>query len=363
MNKALLVLLALAIFAGSAFALDIVMDAQRDDFYNTLTGPEDGFIYLGPEAWAPNWTAPDDAEDMSAHVWFAWDTTFFYTYIEVTDEWITVNNATTYLNDALELKIDPDPYMCDETTTGVAAFRLHALSEDDAEVPEAVENVDSGEAGEWSWETVDGEDYARAEISTDTRYGYNLEQRIPFEVIVSGDRVVDNSIGGIIGLAVNAMDNDSGDRDHVLQWSSDLDDMVWNEPYRHGTVTFLEGNKISMSTENTITGLDTNTIDYQPTVGVETDPIAAPVEFNLSQNYPNPFNPVTKIDFSLPTSSMVTMTVYDILGNEVSTLVNEAKSAGLHTVTFNGSDLNSGIYFYKLQYGAEILTNKMMLVK
>lgn len=338
------------------------MDAERDAFWDTLTGPEDGFIYLDYTSWGTIGIG-DDNEDCSAYVWFAWDTTFFYSYWEITDEWITVNNSTVYENDAVELKIDPDPFLCDETTTGIAACRLSALSADDAEVPEAVQNIDSGEMAEWPWEIVDGEDYARKEVSTDTRYGYNLEMRIPFEVIVNADRFVDNSIGGIMGMAVNVMDNDSGARDSVLRWSSDMNDLVWNEPYRLGTVTFLEGNKVNLSTENAITGVDTSTIDYQPMVGVEIDPITAPIEYTLSKNYPNPFNPVTRIDFSLPTTSMIKLTVYDIMGNEIATLVNEVRSTGVHSVTFDGSDLSSGIYFYKLQNDSEILTNKMMLVK
>ena len=76
-----------------------------------------------------------------------------------------------------------------------------------------------------------------------------------------------------------------------------------------------------------------------------------PSQFQLSQNYPNPFNPLTTIRFTISESDLVTLKVYDILGNEVTTLVNEEKSAGVYEVEFDGNGLTSGIYFYRLQAG------------
>ncbi|MBK8552561.1 MAG: T9SS type A sorting domain-containing protein [Ignavibacteria bacterium] len=78
---------------------------------------------------------------------------------------------------------------------------------------------------------------------------------------------------------------------------------------------------------------------------------SAPGNFSLSQNYPNPFNPVTKLEFRISDYGFVSLKVYDVLGNEVRTLVNEKKSAGSYTITFDGSNLSSGIYFYKLTAG------------
>lgn len=87
-------------------------------------------------------------------------------------------------------------------------------------------------------------------------------------------------------------------------------------------------------------------------------------EFHLRQNYPNPFNPVTTISYTIPASLPVTVKVYDTLGHEVRTLVNERQNFGTHSVSFDASELPSGIYFYKLQAG-DMLTEmkKMMLVK
>ncbi len=85
--------------------------------------------------------------------------------------------------------------------------------------------------------------------------------------------------------------------------------------------------------------------------------------FELKQNYPNPFNPSTTIEYALPAQSKVRLNVYDILGNEVAQLVNEVKSAGVHSVVFDGSALASGLYFYTLDNGSAPLIGKMMLVK
>ncbi len=88
-----------------------------------------------------------------------------------------------------------------------------------------------------------------------------------------------------------------------------------------------------------------------------------PAVFSLKQNFPNPFNPSTKIQFSVPKSSFVTVKVFDVSGKEVSTLVNENVNTGTYEVTFDGAGLNSGVYFYRLYAGNYIETKKMMLVK
>jgi hypothetical protein len=85
--------------------------------------------------------------------------------------------------------------------------------------------------------------------------------------------------------------------------------------------------------------------------------------YYLSQNYPNPFNPVTKISYEIPKSGLVTLKVYDILGKEIATLVNEVKNPGSFVVDFNGSSLSSGIYFYRLESNGFVSTKKMMLIK
>jgi hypothetical protein len=89
-----------------------------------------------------------------------------------------------------------------------------------------------------------------------------------------------------------------------------------------------------------------------------------PDKFSLEQNYPNPFNPSTEIKYALPNSSYVTIKVYNILGREVAALINhEYKEAGYHNVLFDGTNLASGVYFYKIEAGSYISTKKMVLIK
>ncbi|MCB9247329.1 MAG: T9SS type A sorting domain-containing protein [Ignavibacteriales bacterium] len=88
-----------------------------------------------------------------------------------------------------------------------------------------------------------------------------------------------------------------------------------------------------------------------------------PNKFNLAQNYPNPFNPSTTISFALPTASEVQLSVYNILGQQVATLVNEVKNAGTYKVNWDASNLSSGVYIYRLRAGAQVLTNRMILMK
>jgi len=85
--------------------------------------------------------------------------------------------------------------------------------------------------------------------------------------------------------------------------------------------------------------------------------------YSLKQNYPNPFNPITMISWQSPQSGRQTLKVYNILGKEVATLVNEFRSAGNYEVNFDAGNLSSGVYFYKLQAGSFVETKKMILVK
>ena len=98
-------------------------------------------------------------------------------------------------------------------------------------------------------------------------------------------------------------------------------------------------------------------------VGIKTISTEIPREFSLGQNYPNPFNPVTNIQFGLPKNSFVTIKIYDILGREVSVLLNEFKEAGLYEVNFNASKLSSGMYFYRIEAGSFSGIKRMVLLK
>ena len=101
----------------------------------------------------------------------------------------------------------------------------------------------------------------------------------------------------------------------------------------------------------------------QNIVSVNSDGINLPVRFSLNQNYPNPFNPETIISYELPVSETVILKVFDILGKEIKTLVNEKQNSGFHQVSFNASALPSGVYFYQLNTQGFTDTKRMVLIK
>lgn len=100
--------------------------------------------------------------------------------------------------------------------------------------------------------------------------------------------------------------------------------------------------------------------EYSKIVEINID---VPAEFTLEQNYPNPFNPTTSLQYAISRGQLVTLIVYDVLGREIAKLVDEFKPAGKYVIEFDGSNLTSGIYFYRLEAGSFIQVRKMVLAK
>ena len=107
---------------------------------------------------------------------------------------------------------------------------------------------------------------------------------------------------------------------------------------------------------------DMGAFEYERPVGIE-DYISIAKEFVLFQNYPNPFNPSTRIKYSVPQSEIVQIKVYDILGKEIKTLLNENRDGGIYEIEFNASNLPSGVYFYQLSAGNYVEIKKMVIIK
>ena len=147
--------------------------------------------------------------------------------------------------------------------------------------------------------------------------------------------------------------------------------LVNNSILRTANAITPDGRFIVGAGYNGSTGRDEGFIlDTQPATSIENEnSFSMPQNFALEQNYPNPFNPSTKIAFVIPNGerNLVTLKVYDVLGNEVATLVNEYREAGRHSVTFDASSaaggLASGMYLYRLQLGNYSETKKMILMK
>jgi hypothetical protein len=120
--------------------------------------------------------------------------------------------------------------------------------------------------------------------------------------------------------------------------------------YGSNNGTMLANMQLAQQKYNIITAVKPNTNNI-------------PANYSLNQNYPNPFNPSTKISYQLPKSGYVTLKVFNALGKEVASLVNEEKTAGKYAVDFNAQGLSSGIYFYSIHSGSYFATKKMILLK
>jgi hypothetical protein len=337
-------------FDGTPFFINI--DGNRDAFYNTLTGPNDGYLQLKYYASNDN-GAPYNNADLSAQAWASWDDTWFYWYTEVRDDIIAGDGGASYQSDGLEWKIDPQ-----------------ATSSGSPPVTPQITILDSGDVG-----VVNGWDDINTFADSNKMYarrimtgGYAIEVALKWDAMVSGTETVPVAVDSVFGLAFNVHDNDTTlvphTRDGSVQWSAHLSDQVWNNNEYLGTVKFLADNKLQFIPTNNITG-ETNEVPYD---GSDYTPVSVgnpsmPLVYSLKQNYPNPFNPTTTISYTIPLGSQVHLKVYDILGREVVELVNKEQKPGEYKVSFDASNYASGVYFYRIEAGSYIKTLKMMLIK
>ncbi|MBX3006801.1 MAG: T9SS type A sorting domain-containing protein [Melioribacteraceae bacterium] len=159
------------------------------------------------------------------------------------------------------------------------------------------------------------------------------------------DQTVDIGLSKTSGLGINGAGIIAS-----AQFNSDLDQAI---TFSLVDVVAIDqnGNSIQLDVQQTEITVDVPNLN------------SLPVEYTLYQNFPNPFNPTTLISYSIPVAGNVSLKVYDLLGNEVSDLVNEYKNAGNYEIRFNGSQLSSGVYFYKLCSGNFSNTKKFILMK
>ncbi|MGE5846866.1 MAG: sugar-binding protein [Ignavibacteria bacterium] len=329
----------------------IVVDGQKDDFYNTLTGPDDGYLQITSCAWNDNGRPTDDA-DLSTKVWAAWDADWFYLYQEVMDD--NISNGTTtnvWEVDNMELKFDAIPTPSDTVTNTIWDTRLTApgMTPGDS----LTTNISDPNNKQFSRHLVTG--------------GYVAELAIRWSAIGSTEKITPE-IDNTFGLAINQHDNDGAARVASVEWASVMLDAVWNTPKYLGTVKFLAGGKLQFIPQSSVTPWRVNTIvPYDGSectrTGVDDGKSLLPKEYGLSQNYPNPFNPSTVINFALPKQAAVELAVYNLLGEKVAQVINQEMNAGYHSVTFDASALPSGIYFYRINAGSFTQTKKLMLLK
>jgi hypothetical protein len=169
----------------------------------------------------------------------------------------------------------------------------------------------------------------------------------------------------LIPLVIGSFASEGYCQDTKVTWSSF--NMGYGEPKSGNTIIkSVVGQNFVGTTQQSntqvISGFLADTLFRSTIVDVKNQE-QLPTSYSLWQNYPNPFNPSTTIHFEIPKESYVTLKVFNMLGQEVLTILDEDKVAGRYEVKLDGSKLTSGVYFYQLKTGANIQTKKMLLIK
>ncbi len=291
---------------------------------------------------APSGLHDGDA-DYSMIAYLAVDQDYLYVAGDVTDDiYSWRERGDPWMNDAINFYIG----LYDANTTGTFTnYKRGATPHYEMRFDEQKVTIDNSDSLLYP-----GSNYYFGQKALTS--GYYFEARIPFIDIATKRNsgyvgLLDNVFHPVEGMQIpidfSCNDADAtGDRELVFCYSPYNGDQSWNNPSLW-LWTWI-GNKMSV---------DPN--------GVEDGIVTA--DYRLDQNYPNPFNPATTITYSLQNPELVSLKVFDVLGREVATLVNQYQSVGNHAVNFNAASLSSGIYFYKLEAGSFQSIKKLILLK
>jgi hypothetical protein len=285
---------------------------------------------------------PDDWSDAFFRTFVLWDDNNLYAFFRVNDENVTGNDASAvdWQRNAVELYLDGDnskiPGPSVTAPDHHLTFRHDKIGKENSSRWDVEAGLDTTGLVYVIKDRPAGTDLSHGLVDPG---GYNVELKVPLDAVS-----IPAVQGQVIGLELQMDDNDgdaTNNREAVLKWWEELGDSSWQFASTWGTA-YLGSEMVT---------------------GVEASTIQVPYRFELAQNYPNPFNPSTKIYYTLKNSGNVRLAVYDLLGREVAVLVNGVRAAGSHEVTFSRPDLGSGVYFYKLQAGGQVITKKMLLLK
>ncbi|RPI00419.1 MAG: T9SS C-terminal target domain-containing protein [Calditrichaeota bacterium] len=305
---------------------NFAIDAQMEDTWKEAAWIPGNFLQDN------SWAKFDDWYDSYMQWKLMWDNAGLVYFVEVWDsEYKEDTGQRDWQDDAIELYLDTDNSKTEGTYDGIDDAQVRFVW--DAANIVNLQGVGGVVAPSWS---ADGMNGGIEFAGVETDLGWNLEVRFPFDLIM-----LDNSIGTEFGIEMDYNDDDDGtaERDHKIKTYT-MDDNTWQNASLLGTAVLTAG--------------ATEVDDYEP---------AVIIGYALDQNYPNPFNPTTSISYSVAKTGNVELKIFDLLGKEVSVLVNEVKSAGRYSATFDGADLSSGVYFYTLNTGDQTFTKKMTLMK
>lgn len=287
-------------------------------------------------------TVIDNDADLSADAYLAIDQNYLYVAFDIKDNSFNPVNSNLY-----PYQLDcPDLYigLYDYKREKHSSYQRGTTPDYHLRFNEGV--LSSTEVSSWCDSMViEGPNYYYGE---NFPLGYIVESRIPISDLetkrndgYTGTDIINVGYADRIAFDLGINDNDDGlTREGMLFYSALDDDNGWNNP-RVWTHTWIT-DWLLVDVEN----LDKTVYT-----------------FSLDQNFPNPFNPSTLIRYSIPEAGLVTLTVYDILGKEVITLVNEERVAGKYNVNFDASNLASGVYIYTLRVNDFISSEKMVLLK
>jgi hypothetical protein len=305
--------------------------------------PFDLSVVTGTAHGVPNYPIADD-NDLRVKAYVAVDAENLYVAFDVSDNVVAVDTSgTDYLQDC------PDLFIGTYDWRGKHHGGLAGGSTPDYHLRFSKNRIWIDNGGVVLMRP--GTNYAWIEKLLTS--GYTVEAKIPWTVLAGAlvsrnDKVFVPEEGMRIPMdfAINDRDDASstGQREGIMGYSAISNDNSYTDMF-YWTYTWI-GNRWVTAVEQTS---------------------SVPSSYELSQNYPNPFNPTTQIRYSLEKPGLVSLKVYDVLGREVTTLVNTYQEAGSYTVTFNtaetGQSLSSGVYFYRLESGRFVANNRMLLLK
>jgi hypothetical protein len=326
-----------------------IIDGKIDAVWKTLDNNFQNYYVNGA-------TVPDGLFDLMGWSRLMYDYQFIYGFFYTQDDIIIDEHANTYERDSWEVYFDADNSKGTTAANGTdydgvndIQLRLgHGYGSD-------VTKIDLGfpvawASGEFWGNTAWDRAAAGVEMAVrDTALGYIIEWKIPLESLY-----IDPTPETQIGIEFQQNDNDGDKRDHISHWWIETGDPSWNNAACWGTAVFVRGWILTDKASRH------NIVCPDAVKGTE---IPSGDSFLLAQNYPNPFNPSTRILYCLKRGGRVRLSLFDVAGSEVSVLMDGVEQAGDHQVQLELSGLASGVYFYRLETEAGILTRKMSLMR